>query len=821
MIIKGDCIEQMKLMKENSVDAIVTDPPYGLEFMGKHWDKFGKGQNIGGGTTGKDTPFGRSKPLTSYYQYGISEKRDMQNFFFGWAIECLRILKPGGFLLAMGGTRTYHRLVCGIEDAGFEIRDTIMWLYGCLSEDTEVLTINGWEHYHKNNKFIKNKEPILIYDNQKNNFKWELPEMWQDYILNKDTCYRIKSDNTDQLVSRNHRCLVEREGKLLFKKAEELNDMENMPTLSNNFLQLDKEKPKILLQEMQRILQRTGMEEVGKDRSLDGNSRNEKEIYVERSKESSMERRSNLLQEERKLWEIQNKVCSLSSIIYSYGEKGWLCNGTPINNSKEIKKMLIENRSNTSQRPQSREQSNRESNIIQNKQGTQDTRGIRIEKAKVTKEEYSGLVFCPTVSTGCFVARRNGKIFITGNSGFPKSLNIGKQIDKLQGNKREDLGKAKYSQPAKSGHHAGLTDKNVNFQKNKERFTPTESKGNSEWEGWGTALKPACEPIVVARKPLSEKNVALNVLKWGTGGINIDGCRIEGVTSGSGANMSNKVYGDYKNKRVGVPNIVNTQGRFPANIILDEEAGKLIEPFNRFFYCAKASKSERNFGVDILTTIKLITSKDIEILWKEENMELAQLLLKDILGLEAMSLNIGESGENIMVTFQKECLSTIKMEINKITELKTWNSLTHLLTKDYIQDVLSKKEDGSNHAKFVENLKKLMMKTGISQEKVGLLLEDVKNVIYKLLLRIKEKEEKDYETNKNFHPTVKSLKLMEYLVKLVSREGATVLDPFLGSGTTGIACAKLNRRFIGIEKEEEYIKIAEARIKPYLEQEKL
>ncbi len=92
MIIKGDCIEEMKKLEENSVDAIVTDPPYGLEFMGKNWDK---------GVPG--VPF--------------------------WE-EMLRVLKPGGFLLSFGGTRTYHRMACGIEDAGFEIRDCIMWLYG-------------------------------------------------------------------------------------------------------------------------------------------------------------------------------------------------------------------------------------------------------------------------------------------------------------------------------------------------------------------------------------------------------------------------------------------------------------------------------------------------------------------------------------------------------------------------------------------------------------------------------------------------------------------------------------------------------------------
>jgi len=74
---------------------------------------------------------------------------------------------------------------------------------------------------------------------------------------------------------------------------------------------------------------------------------------------------------------------------------------------------------------------------------------------------------------------------------------------------------------------------------------------------------------------------------------------------------------------------------------------------------------------------------------------------------------------------------------------------------------------------------------------------------------------------KNHHPTVKPIKLMEYLIKLVSKKGAVILDPFMGSGTTGIATLKLNREFIGIEKEDEYIKIAKARLKPYTEQIKL
>ncbi len=91
-IMNGDCIQHMKKLDENSVDAIVTDPPYGLEFMGKNWDK------------------------------------GVPGIIFWEAM--IRVMKPGGFLLSFGGTRTYHRMVVNIEDAGFEIRDTIMWIYG-------------------------------------------------------------------------------------------------------------------------------------------------------------------------------------------------------------------------------------------------------------------------------------------------------------------------------------------------------------------------------------------------------------------------------------------------------------------------------------------------------------------------------------------------------------------------------------------------------------------------------------------------------------------------------------------------------------------
>lgn len=98
-ILHGDCVEQLGLLPDNSVDAVVTDPPYGLAFMGKEWD---------------------AHPSNAGFQEWCET----------WLVECLRVLKPGGHLLAFGGTRTWHRLTCAVEDAGFEIRDSIAWMYG-------------------------------------------------------------------------------------------------------------------------------------------------------------------------------------------------------------------------------------------------------------------------------------------------------------------------------------------------------------------------------------------------------------------------------------------------------------------------------------------------------------------------------------------------------------------------------------------------------------------------------------------------------------------------------------------------------------------
>lgn len=143
-IIEGDCLEAMAAMDAESVDAVVTDPPYGIGFMGKAWDSqaIGRAASKDAATRQSVGPHSPSRPgrkaarsssafgSPAHYAGPVRGGHEWQAWCEAWAAECLRVLKPGGHLLAFGGTRTYHRLTSGIEDAGFEIRDSILTLRG-------------------------------------------------------------------------------------------------------------------------------------------------------------------------------------------------------------------------------------------------------------------------------------------------------------------------------------------------------------------------------------------------------------------------------------------------------------------------------------------------------------------------------------------------------------------------------------------------------------------------------------------------------------------------------------------------------------------
>jgi DNA modification methylase len=128
-VILGECVPEMARMDECSIDAVVCDPPYGLEFMGKEWDRLGASATHRVDRADELGQENKRRYIASGVTYG-QDARSMQAWHEAWAREALRVLKPGGFLLAFGGTRTVHRLACAVEDAGFEIRDRILSIGG-------------------------------------------------------------------------------------------------------------------------------------------------------------------------------------------------------------------------------------------------------------------------------------------------------------------------------------------------------------------------------------------------------------------------------------------------------------------------------------------------------------------------------------------------------------------------------------------------------------------------------------------------------------------------------------------------------------------
>ncbi len=686
-LYEGSMLDMFDVIEPNSIDAIVTDPPYELNFMNKGWDNS-----------------------------GIAFQKET------WE-KCLKVLKPGGYLLSFGGSRTFHRIACAIEDAGFEIRDTIMYLYGCLSEDTEVLTQQGFKQFHK----ITDDDKIRIYDIKSGIYSWEKPERWNAYKAEQDTCYRIKSDSTDQLVSRNHRCLVEREGSLVFEFAENLRSVERVPVLSYDIPYLQEGGRNILLTDLlwqdERLAKELFTQWVGKEESKERASRGIK---------FRMERWRDISQEKRELYVSKYKVCEVSERIYNDGEKRWLCDGASSIGGKSNSTTFIKDGGCSSYQSQCRGQQIGKSDVVCDKSRPQELREWKTYQttvATVTKEEYSGIIYCPTVSTGCFVARRNGKVFITGNSGFPKSMNIGLAVDKENGVESEVVGIKHHCQ--KDFKENNLYAQDPANRNNTKCFGYGDEivrQAQNEWQGWGTALKPAYEPVIVARKPC-EGSCIDNVMKYGVGGINIDECRIGTDVIKGGTAPNFRDVGKKQKEISGIDKLSFGQisnaeripledhtGRFPANVILTYDETDFDE------VCGSMPTSGRH--------------------------------------------------------------GSVKNQPNVTDESGIYNSYG-----DH-PDFTAYTDEGSAARYF-----------------------------YCAKASKRDRDEGLPEGKHNIHPTVKNTDLMQYLVRLVTPKGGTILDPFNGSGSTGKAVMYENKdrnaryKYIGIELTSEYLPISDARIR--------
>ena len=300
-------------------------------------------------------------------------------------------------------------------------------------------------------------------------------------------------------------------------------------------------------------------------------------------------------------------------------------------------------------------------------------------------------------------------------SGFPKGYNIGKGVEgklmtgnsnttnfkNLDGDVTETSGG--YN---KASLESGYRDKEYVKTKIDVNYQTEEGK---KWDGWSTALKPAHEPIVMARKPISEKTIVDNVLEWGTGGLNIDDSRIGGET-----------------------------GRWPANIIFDEETGKIL---------------------DIQSGISGTGKK-----------------------------KIGKDRDGFL---------------NSNNTFELHNNGTTKRIEDYGD------KGGASRFFYCPKASKKDRDEGMDEFPDFDKYADTSSDTHSFSHMVKEGKQ---VLVKNHHPTVKPTELMLYLIKLVTPKNGTVLEPFMGSGSTGKACVRGGFDFIGIEKEEEYLNIAKARI---------
>ncbi len=486
-IHNGNSLEVLKGFEENSIDSIVCDPPYELGFMNKKWDSSGIAYNV-----------------------------EL------WK-ECLRVLKPGGHLLAFSGSRTYHRMTVAIEDAGFEIRDQIMWVYG-----------SGFPKSLDISKAIDKRGGKSV--------SWFGPwfRQWrvENNITQKDVAVLFPSKNGGMTG-----CVANWELGL------------NMPTIEQ----------------------------------------------------------FNLIKETFNL---------------------------PFDSMEDIEREII---------------------------------------GKKTAGMGTGKTFGMLQSEG-------------------DNINANKVIS----------------------------------------ITAPATEEAKQWEGWGTALKPAHEPICLARKPLIG-TVAENVLEWGTGGINIDNCRVGNEDTRQ--KIGGKAFGIINDdgwkpdeNRIGG----SAFGRFPANLIHDG-SDEVLEGFPERKTTYISSSHQNNRNGDFLGELKHPGSQGFD-----------------------------DSGSAARFFY---CAKASKKD------------------RDEGLDEFEDKDGGHN------------AQDEWSRKNMGNTPDSVR------------------QPRKNNHPTVKPTSLMQYLCRLVTPPNGIILDPFMGSGSTGKAAIKEGFNFIGIDLDPEYCKIAEARIKSQIKED--
>lgn len=758
----GDCLDVLAELPDASVDAVVTDPPYGLEFMGKEWDAPWRatGAVLAHATERggfQDGPSGGNPYSRSRVEYGRGDMAGFQSWCEQWATECLRVLKPGGHLLAFGGTRTWHRLACAVEDAGFEVRDSIGWMNG---GPLAWVYASGFPKSRNVSRDLDHVRCRCGEGESAHVPAQGVPGVW----AGMDSGDALPGDPEQDLFAGVRGPLdlaVEAGGSVATEVAAP-----DLPGVRGAIPPPADQAPRRQAPDMLPAVQGHPRHRPDAESGTEGAGRLDRgqPAFVpgedDRGEQPGVEGWSDLPPGQGELH--RPEVRPLPTGVAGHGEGGRVRDGAPAGDGPVDRATAAAVGSGEPHQPRSAGQPAGESGAVPVERGPQEGRG------------------------------------------WPLCARCGKpEIP----------------------------------------------------DGLGTALKPAFEPIVVARKPLAG-TVAANVLAHGTGALNIDACRIgmsdedrakfltgmEGWRrhgerhSDDGATKAAEVYGTYGLDANGP----HDAGRWPANVALDEsqaaeldrQSGTLHSQnpatrrsrstaqgvtgmgtgtsteyddrggASRFFYVAKAPTAERPRTFH--------PSCDCEDAWPTRTPSAARATGGTTEPGSSSTSRLGSAttaGQS-----PTDTRSTTSTETSSTTTPTTSSRSRQPSTSASTPGASCETANGGSPAESAESSSPPPSNTGTSAGRGGRSTAGVGPATSPEWSATSVCGSCGAPSRSEAHATVKPLDLMRWLVRLVTPPGGVVLDPFAGSGTTAEACVIEGFRCITVEREPSYLPLIVARL---------
>jgi len=796
-LLNKDCMVALSKMDDNSVDSIVTDPPYELGFMGKAWDNTGIAYSV------------------EFWK------------------ECLRVLKPGGHLLSFGGTRTYHRMACAIEDAGFEIRDQIQYLYG-----------SGFPKSLNIEKQLESKY------GRKENTKHDLRPM-RDSNLPQE----VSDTETNGEVLQSGLSQPGLYGTMQGEEPQEVITDGEEPSMEGgcDFIQKEGELQECPLCKVSKGVYNDGEKgRVYNGTQIDYGNTHGQDITDGRSGSSHRSRpneqrhyeldafcEQHRTQEIRR-WEgwgtalkpANEPICmarkpleckTVAENVLKWGTGGINIDATRIKTKDQETSDAVYMRLSylyslgcTSSLPVLFCQDFFQHILFAlNSYNTKNKvllRNIPFQDDSQPLDALSAQTIVSNLFPNGVWCGRNDLLKQDFQSDYPAYYrSYGEQLHKILDAAQDSVQKL----------HGVLSDiyseqcEQQRSQPNQCNDHPSNLDDFLQFVSYLLLFILHKDTKYLSHPQINNSRFPANVIQDGSDEV-VSLFPYSKSTGGSG------------DKSMGGLGKNGKYGKYALDVKASNLGGLGDEgSASRFFYCAKSSKAERNKGLGeiMFGGLEIIiylckNNKDIEI-WKDkitiqEENKVQRLVDMGISAKRAIAeygiqmkggsdLNIILYGSKILERFLLDTNCIIRTGINSTTVQQILNLLHPYIIKGHIRDVFLKMMDGGSLVVSAENSNTL---TIIINEKMGFLL-GVNPVVLKMQLQISEKE------STNFHSTVKPIALMRYLCRLITPPKGIVLDPFMGSGSTGIGAKLEGFSFIGIEREAEYCKIAEARIEAW------